>query len=153
MKSIRTTRTIAAPLELVFQTVADVRNFKHAITHITEIEFLSDQQVGTGTKFRETRVHNGREQTVELEVQEFVDNEKVRIVSDAGGTIWDTVFAVEAAASSASETILTMEMAIKPHTLMARITTPLIRGFVAKAVESDLDAVKTYCESELKRAQ
>ena len=145
MNPIHFSRTIAAPLDLVFQTVSDVRNFRDAVPHITHVEFLSDQQVGAGTRFRETRLMNGREQTVELKVAEYIDNDRVRMISDAGGTIWDTMFSV----SKGSDNItLEMKMDIKPHTLIARIMTPLIRGMVVKGVESDMDAVKAFCESE-----
>ena len=145
MKRIQITRSIAAPLDVVFQTVADVRNFRDAVPHIINIEFLTEQQVGEGTRFRETRTMNGREQSVELEVAELVENERVRMISDAGGTIWDTVFTV---AQNGADVALEMEMDIRPHTLFAKLMTPLIRGMVVKGVETDMDAVKAYCESK-----
>ena len=145
MKSILISRTIAAPLELVFETVSDVRNFRDAVPHITNVEFLSDQQVGAGTRFRETRLMNGREQTVELVVAEYIENDRVRMISDAGGTIWDTMFTVSKRPDNVA---LEMQMDIRPHTLFARIMTPLIRGMVVKGVESDMDAVKAFCEAK-----
>jgi len=149
MKSINISRTIAAPLDLVFQTVSDVRNFRDAVPHITHVEFLSDNQVGAGTRFRETRLMNGREHTVEIEVAEYIDNDRVRMISDAGGTIWDTMFTV----SRGSENVeLEMQMGIKPHTLFARIMAPLMRGMVVKGVEADMDAVKAFCESKREQA-
>ena len=149
MKPIHISRTIAAPLDLVFQTVSDVRNFRDAVPHITHVEFLSDQQVGAGTRFRETRLMNGREHTVELEVAEYIDNDRVRMISDAGGTIWDTMFTVSKGSDNVS---LEMQMDIKPHKLFARIMTRLIRGMVVKGVKSDMDAVKAFCESKREHA-
>lgn len=148
MKPVQISRTIAAPLDLVFQTVSDVRNFRDAVPHIKHVEFLSDQQFGTGTRFRETRLMNGREHTVELEVAEYIDNQRVRMISDAGGTIWDTVFTV---AQVSDNVTLEMTMDIKPHTLVARVMTPLIRRMVVKGVETDMDAVKAFCESKRER--
>lgn len=145
MKSIQITRTIAAPVDLVFETISDVRNFRNAVPHITNIEFVTEQQVGVGTRFKETRMMKGSEQTVELEVAEFVENDRVRMISDAGGTIWDTLFTV---AADGDNTTLEMEMEIKPHTFFARIITPFIRGMVVKGVEADMDAVKAYCEEK-----
>lgn len=144
MKPILISLSIAAPLERVFQTVSDVRNFSNAVPHIANVEFISDHQVGEGTRFLETRVMNGREQTVELEVAEYVDNDRVRMISDAGGTVWDTLFTVSEVSTNVT---LEMRMDIKPHSLLARFMTPLIRRMVVKAVESDLDAVKEFCES------
>ena len=150
MKSIRVSRIISAPLDLVFETISDVRNFRHAVPHITNVEFLSDQQTGVGTCFLETRVMKGREQTVELEVTEYVKNERVRMVSDAGGTIWDTLFTVS---KSSDNVEMIMHMEIKPYKFFAKMFTPLIRRMVANAVESDMDSVKVYCESSSQSAE
>lgn len=95
--------------------------------------------------FRETRMMNGREATVELEVAEYNKNQSIRMISDAGGTVWDTVFTV---AKVGDATEMKMVMEAKPHKFMARIMNPLIRGMVAKAVEADMDCVKDYCESQ-----
>lgn len=146
MKSIQVSRVIAAPLNQVFQTIADVRNFKAAVPHITEVRFLSEQHSGAGTRFVETRETNGRVDKVELEVTEYEENERVRLVSDAGGTIWDTEFVV----SETSDGVrLDMRMEIRPHTLVAKLFMPFVRGMVVKGVEADMDAVKMYCESEI----
>lgn len=143
MKPITTMRRIDAPLETVFQTVADIRNFSKAAPDITNVEFLTEQQSGVGTRFRETRMMNGREAQTELEVTEFVENDRIRLVSDAGGTVWDTVFAVKPVGNS---TELTMAMEIRPYRWLAKLFMPLIRGTVVKGVERDLDCVKDYCE-------
>lgn len=144
MKPIRIIRTIEAPLDVVFQTVSDVRNFSKAVPHITHIEFLTEQQVGAGTRFRETRAMNGREQAVELEVAEYVTDDRVRMISDAGGTIWDSLFTVS---PEAGKVTLTMQMDIRPYKLLSKIMTPLIRSMVVKGVAADMDAVQTYCEA------
>lgn len=144
MKPVIARRTIKAPLELVFQTIADPRNFQSAVPHIKEIEFLTDQHSGRGTRFRETRVMHGREESVVLEVTDYSENESVRIVSDAGGTVWDSVFTVSEGTGGID---LNLRMDMIPHTWKARITTRLIRGFVAKGVEADMDAVKAHCET------
>ena len=81
MSRITVTRTIDAPIDLVFQTVADERRLSQALPHIVKVEFLSDVKAGVGTRFRETRLMNGKEATTELEVTEFVENERVRLVS------------------------------------------------------------------------
>ena len=143
MTSVTVTRRIAAPVDAVFRTVADIRQFSQVAPQIVGIEFLSDVQSGIGTRFRETRLMNGQEVSTELAVTEYVENNRVRIVSDAGGTVWDTVFTVVPAEGS---TELTMVMEARPYELRARITTPLIAGAVRKAVEQDLDAVKDFCE-------
>jgi carbon monoxide dehydrogenase subunit G len=143
MKPITTARTIDAPLDEVFHVVADIAHFSQAVPQITKVEFLTDQRSGIGTRFRETRLMSGREQQVELEVTEYVPSDRVRLVADAGGTIWDTLFTVTPAGA---QTKLAMAMEARAYRLLAKIMNPLIRRMVVKGVERDMDAVKEYCE-------
>ena len=143
MASVTVTRIIEAPADVVFRTVSDISHFSEAVPHIVNVEFLSDVKSGVGTRFRETRVMNGREASTELEVTEYFANDRVRIVSDAGGAVWDTVFTVSA---SGAETELTMTMDARPHKLAARLAVPFMMRMVKGAVERDMDAVKTFCE-------
>jgi uncharacterized protein YndB with AHSA1/START domain len=137
-------RTIAAPADLVFAAVADVEHFSRAVPDIERVEFVSDTRAGVGTRFRETRVMRGRAATVELEITEFVPPERVRLLSEAGGVQWDSVF--EVAGAGAGSTRLALVMKATPLTFAARLMTPLMKGMVRKAIASDMDAVKDYCE-------
>jgi uncharacterized protein YndB with AHSA1/START domain len=136
-------RTIDAPVERVFDTVAHVESFAKAVPHIVGTEFLSDVESGVGTRFRETRRMRGKETTTELEVTEYVENDRVRILADAGGTVWDTVFEV---AAESDQVRLKVTMDAKAYQLMSKLVNPFIKGFVKRAIESDMDAVKIYCE-------
>ena len=138
-------RTIDAPIGVVFATVSDISNFSQAVPHIVNVEFLSEARVGVGTRFRETRMMGSRRATADLRVTEFVANERVRIVADQGGTVWDTVFTV-AGAEGGRATRLDMVMEARPYRLLAKVMVPLAKSVVAKAIAADLDAVKTYAE-------
>lgn len=143
MSQTRISRTIAASADRVFRTIADVREFSAAVPEIVGVELLSEKRAGVGTRFRETRRYGKREVTTELEVTEHEKNQRIRIVSDTGGTVWDSLFTVRAADGG---TQLELVMDARPHGLLARITTPLMRGVIRKAIERDMDAVKAYCE-------
>ena len=99
-----------------------------------------------GARFRETRLMGGRRATTELEVTEYVPDERVRFVSDQGGTIWDTTFTVEPGPDGRA-TRLVLVMEARPYKLVSRLVTPLMKGVVAKAIATDLDAVKAYAEA------
>ncbi len=143
MKTYTSSRKISAPVNLVFDTVSQITNFSKAIPQIVNVEILSDQKSGVGTRFKETRLMNGREATTELEVTEFVANERIRLVSDAGSTIWDTVFTVQ---PDGDQVELAMVMNASAYKLRSRIMNVFIKGFVQRALEDDMDAVKQYCE-------
>lgn len=143
MKQFTSQRTIEAGVEEVFDVVAHIENFQKALPHITNVEYLTDQRRGVGTRFRETRMMGKREATTELEVREYEPPNIVRLVSDTGGTVWDTTFRLT---GTSAQTVLSMEMDAIPHALMAKLSLPMIGRMVAKAIETDMDAVKAYCE-------
>lgn len=141
---VATSREIDSSISRVFKTLATIDEYSKAVPGISKIEFLSNCRSGVGTRFRETRWMNGRESTVVLEVTEFDADQRVRLISEAGGTIWDTVFTV---AENDGKVLMNMRMEARPLSFLARIFTPLIIGVVASAVEKDMDSVKGYCES------
>lgn len=143
MTTITIAKDIDAPVERVFATVADIQQFSTAIPHIKSVEFLSDRRSGVGTRFRETRVIRNREASTTLEVTEYVPNERVRLVSDSHGTVWDSVFTTE---PHGDGTRLELVMEARPHTFVAKLSTPLIQGVIKKEIEKDLDLVKAHCE-------
>ncbi len=147
--TIRTERIIRAPVDCVFATLARIENFSQAVPGITDVEFLTDQQYGVGTKFRETRLVNGREAKAVLEVVELDENQLIRLVSDEGGTVWDTVFTVEPTGDDGTR--MTMNMDARPHNFMARLITPMIVNMVGRFVEADMDSVRQHCESQEKQ--
>lgn len=143
MSTTTINRTINAPVEEVFDTIAHIQNFQKAIPHITNVEILSDVESGVGTRFRETRMMGKREATAEMEVTEYVKDERVRIVSDSHGTVWDSLFTLKPGAEGAQ---LEFVMEARPYKFIQKLMVPLMKGMVAKAIEMDMDAVKAYCE-------
>lgn len=144
MSTIKVTRQIKAPVGEVFQTISDIQNFSKAVPDIIDVEFLSEIKSGVGTRFRETRDFKGREAATVLEVTEFVGNDHVRIVSDTQGTIWDSIFKVSEKDGGCE---LILEMEARPYKFFSKLITPLMKGFIKKALERDMDAVKDYCEN------
>ena len=143
MSRITIQRTINAPIDLVFRTVSDINNYSKAVPDIVNFEFLSDVKSGVGIRFRETRMMGKKEAMTELEVTEFIKNDRIRMVADSHGTVWDSVFTVKPA-EEGTELKLTMDA--KAYKLLPKIINPIIKGIIKKGVERDVDAVKTYCE-------
>ncbi len=144
MSFSKTTRTIKASAQSVFEAIAHIENFSKVVPDIIQVKFLSEKKTGLGARFKETRKMGKREATTELEITEYVPNERVRFVSDAGGSVWDTIMTVQPKGDGQVE--LAMQMDAKPHKFVAKLLNPLIKGMVNKAVNSDMDAVKAYCE-------
>ena len=139
------TRTIAAPIETVFGTVADISRFSRAIPQIVKVEFLWVVHSGVGTRFGETRLRRGMVVSPELVVTVGNEHDRVRLVADPHGTIWDSVFLVRRGQGG---TVLTLTMDSRATGVIPRVLTFFIRGMVQKALEGDMDSVKAYCERE-----
>ncbi len=134
---------INTSVEKIFSVIADCSQFSKAVPHIIKVEYLSENTTGLGTRFRETRLMGKREMSTELEVTEYSENEYVRMLSDQGGTIWDTLFTVT---NHEGQTNLKVVMDARAYKFLARIFNPLIKGMIKKAIEGDMDALKAYCE-------
>lgn len=143
MSSIRITKTIYAPVEVVFDTVSDIRKFSEAVPDIINIEILSEVTSGVGTRFRETRLMNGKEAITELEVTEYEENKLIRLVADSHGTVWDSLFTVR---DSEGKTELVLVMDANAYKLMSKLSNLLMKKIMKRALENDMDAVKQFCE-------
>jgi len=143
MAPIQISLKIDAPAPLVFDTIADIRNFSKAVADIVRVEFLSDQESGKGTRFNETRKMGNKEFSNVMEVTEYVKNEKIRIVSDSHGTVWDSLFTV---ADTDGKTELKLVMDARAHQWLPRLLNPFMKGMIRKAIKKDLFAVQKYCE-------
>jgi uncharacterized protein YndB with AHSA1/START domain len=141
--TVHVTRSIAAPLDRVFQTVSNIERYAEAIPHIESFKFLSAKRTGIGTRFRETRVVKGKEHVTQLEITEFVPNEHVRLIADSHGTVWDSTFRVSRS-SGATQLELTMEA--RAHKLFPWLLNPLMAPFYRRALNADMNALKAYCE-------
>ena len=86
---------------------------------------------------------DGKEAATELEVTEYVKNDRIRFVADSHRTVWDSLFTVKAAEE---HTELTLTMDAKAHTLAAKLMTKMIGSMIQKGLEKDMHCVKTHCE-------
>ena len=139
----QSSRSIQAPSDRVFRTVADPEEFQKAIPGGSSVEYLTPNHDGVGAKFRATRVTNGKAAAFDQEVTEFVPGKRVRLVNVTHGTVWDSVFEVRPAGST---TELSLTMDARPGHLLGRIMNRLIAGMVQRALDQDLDSVKAHCE-------
>ncbi len=139
----RSERSIRAPVETVFGTIADATEYQKAIPAILSVEYLTEQQRGLGTIHRETREMQGKPMSVELEVTEFIEGEKIRFVTDMNGCVWDSTFAFR---PSDAGTDLLLIMDALPHKFFAKVLNLLIKNIVQKGLDNDMDLVKKYCE-------
>lgn len=71
MAAFHASEWIAASPEIIFAFISDVTNFPAVLPSVQHAEKLTEGSVGLGTRFRETRLMNGREATAEIEVTTY----------------------------------------------------------------------------------
>lgn len=150
MTQVTVTRRIGAPTEIIFNAIADISNLPNTNPDIVGVEFLTEQKSGLGTRFRETRrMNKGKELITELEVTEYAENDRIRMVADTHGTVWDTVFEVK---PSGESTELTITMDARAHKLLPRLMNPLFKGLFRKGLEQHMVTFAQFCERASERA-
>ena len=145
MTQVSVSKTIAAPVPVVFRAISDVENLPATNPDIVGVEFLSAQRAGVGTRFRETRAMGSKQNVTELEITEYVENERVRMVADSHGTVWDTVFTVTPDSAAAR---LEIVMDARAHKLLPKLLNPIFKGLFRKGLAKHIDAVGAWCEAQ-----
>lgn len=145
MTTTTLTRRIDAPLDEVFEAVADRATFGEVVPDIVDVEFLTEEHSGVGTRILETRVSGSKTETTELVVTEYEDNDHVRFMADDGATRWDTVIRVEPRVHG---TELSITLNGRPQTLKAKLMTPITGSNASRIIMRDLEAIKHYCEGD-----
>ncbi len=138
MTNVTVTRTISASVERVFQGVADVAGLPATNPDILDIEFLSQERVGVGVRFRETR-RTGKQSAI----IEYDAPRRMRMVADSHGIVWDTTFSVRATEAG---TVLTVSMDCRAHALLPKLLNPLMKGRYRKGPVTHVDALQSWCE-------
>ena len=139
---ISVSETIDAPLSDVFEFVSNPVLMSKAFPEsVKKMEVLSDHEQGVGSRFRETRLLRGREDVVEIETVEYVENEKVLSVADTGGSLWYTGFAV---AAGESGTVLTVSMEAQAKSVFVRIANFCMKPWLKKGGAQEMQGIKDY---------
>lgn len=99
MATFEMTEWVARPPMEVFQFVTDSANAPKLIPSVVRTETLTDGPVGVGTRYRETRLMNGKEQQAELEVIAFENGSRYSVRNETQGieTIYEYDFRQEQA--------------------------------------------------------
>ncbi len=148
MPSLTIERTVNAPAAHVFARYTDLPNAAAMIPAIKKLDILTPGPVGKGTRFRETRVMFGKEATETMEITAFDPPRAYTIEGDSCGSHYSTTFTFAPAGGGAA-TRMTMHFVCRAQTLTAKLLAPLsllMMGFMRKALEGDVDAMKAAAE-------
>ena len=85
MATFEMTEWLAQAPKDVFQFVTDSANAPKVIPSVVRMEKLTDGPIGVGTRYQETRLIDGKEQTAELEIVAFDSGSRYSVRNEAQG--------------------------------------------------------------------
>jgi hypothetical protein len=148
MSEINMSMFIAAPVDQVFRAFTDFEHAAERINGITRTEMLTPAPVGTGTRFRETRVMFGREATEEMAVSRFEEGSFCTLTASSCGMHYESEFQFH---PEGQGTRVDMTLRTRPLTLVARLLSPLgslMSGPMKKCLQADMDDMRAYLERQ-----
>ncbi len=148
MGPITASKHLRAPLETVWEVMAEFDNAADRIQAIVKLEVLTDGPVGLGTRFRETRIMFKKEATEEMEITAWDPPNSYTTEADGCGCHYTTVITCE---GDGDGTKVTISMSIAPLTTFGKIMGALMglmmKSAGAKAFAKDLEDLKAFVES------
>ena len=146
MSSVKIEKIIDAPREIVFAKAADFENAADVVSGIVEVEMLTEEPIGEGTRFKETRIFFGRKASETMEVVAFEPQSKYQLKAISNGVNYLSSFDF---VTEGESTKVTMTFEATPVTLFAKVMSIFSKAMmnsVRKLVEKDLDDLKKFCE-------
>ena len=148
MTKVRIQKRIAAPPAFIFHALVDVQGMPSRHPAVLRTEFLSDQREGVGTRFREVRQMGKKEFVSDLEITEFEPGQRVRMVTENHGTVWDTLFVLT---PEGAGSLLEVEMDARAQKLMPRLLNPIFKGLFRRGLVKHFDVFAAWCEANANR--
>ena len=85
MAGFSATEWIAAAPQTIFDFMIEPANASKVMDNVTNNEWVTDDPVGVGSRFRETRVMNGKEATSEIEITAYEPPHRYSATSTMSG--------------------------------------------------------------------
>ncbi|MDA1266997.1 MAG: SRPBCC family protein [Planctomycetota bacterium] len=146
---LETTHHLPVPLDRAFAYATDFEHIAERVTAITACEVLTPGPVGTGTRFRETRIVFGKKTATEtMEIAAFDPPNSYAVDCDSHGCRYRTDFTFTAEGDG---TRVDLVFVAEPYTTGAKILGFLFKGMLKKcliAITQDLDELAAAIRQE-----
>ena len=148
MAGFTLTEWINAPAEPIFDFIIDPSNGNKLGNNISETVQLTEGEIGLGTRFRETRIENGKPNTYEMEVVAFERNRRyaAQVIVSGIVTVYEYIFSAENAG-----TRCTMEATVTAKGLK-KMMAPAVAGMLKKQDGDHLHTLKKVIEADFSDA-
>lgn len=134
---------IACSPQQLFELITDTKRAPELVPAVTQMEKVTEGPVGVGTRYRETRVINGRPQTSELEIVRYdpPNGYAMRNITSSIETVYDYRLDPEEQGVR-----VTLKATVSGSGLKA-LMTPLVALILKREDGDHLERVKAVAES------
>ncbi len=143
---------INAPLERTWEIMSDLHGAADRISAITQLEVLTEGDIGVGTRWRETRIMMKKEATEEMWITAWDPPNGYSVGGDSCGSSWLSEFRLT---PQGAGTRVEMLMSWKANTFLAKLMTPLgwlMSGMMKKCMRKDFEDIKAAAEAPAEAA-
>lgn len=145
MNGFELTESIARPPKEVFEVLSNPTRAAEFLDNIKESKQLTDGPIAVGTKFRETRVVNGKEASADLLVSVYEPDSRIGISTEAEGI---TVAYNYHLSPQDDGTRLTWACELEASGLR-RMMLPMVAAIMKKEDGNHLRQLKSYLEARV----
>lgn len=151
--SVTVSRTVAAPVETVWDVATDLEAMPGTMSAIARVEVLAGgDPFDVGTRWRETRVMMRREATEEMAVTHAARPTAYTVEADNHGVHYVSTFTFTPLGADRTEVTLTFSgEPTKPQNPLARAMGRLGLRMVRKELEKDLTDLGAAAEAAARR--
>ena len=143
MSGFSTSETINRPIELVFDHLTDLNNFKNWMPGILEIKINPNDKITKGTKYIETRRFKNRDGDVQMEILDFSAPYQFVTGFNTGGTLCRYEYHLK---KESSKTIVNLTCKVQVLGFK-KIWQPLIAWAIKLQDKNQLKALKSHIEN------
>lgn len=141
---------INASTEKVWKAITDFEHCPSFISAIESLEILhKPDDTLVGFKWKETRTMFGKEATETMWITDYTENEFYQTRAESHGSVYTSKMAVEPMGENSK---LTMSFSGEAVSFFAKIMSALMSSMIKKsmdkALQQDLDDIKTYVEAQ-----
>lgn len=147
MSEVQVSRTIAAPVERVWEVFTDLDHAEERLSGVDRIERLTPSGFKVGTTWRETRTLHGNTATEQLTVTLVEPPQRYLVEARSKGTHYRSEFTFT---PEGDGTLVRMTFGAEPHGTMGKVVGAVFGGLmsrsVTKSMQQDLDDLADAAE-------
>lgn len=136
--------TIKRPITKVFDFASHPENTKLWQPEVIEHQLLTDGPMGLGFKMRHVSTFMGRRISTNLEITEFIPNQKITFHVLSGTLPYTIYYIFDSCGKSTRFTY----SAVMPSKWYLALLQPLIKSRAKRVIEGDLERLKLIMEKE-----